>query len=315
MPSSKKGLAPTQNILVNQRDNAWHNTINPKYIEWWYVDVLFANQYQISGSFGIWGNLLRPSSLKIRSDFLLTKPTGEVIDFGKTVSFNQFRASTDKCDVHLGRDYFREIEGQYFLYLKNENNHSISLTILPQCSGFKHIHFFDNEERFFSWVVPVPRAKIICKLQQNDEYFRLNGIGYHDHNWASIEISKELSSWEWGRFHGENTTIIFATVSGRQGMLFGGVAWIEHSVNEHYYKYLNFDDPDLNLHFEETSSGWHLIFVDSNIQLHLNIVKKEMLLSRGGEYKRFFSHAKGKLIRNSNIYDLAGTMIHEFKQL
>ena len=200
-------------MVLEKQDNAWHYSGQQQYIEWWYLDAIFVGNYYFSGSFGIWGSLRKPESLIIRSDFSLTMPDGSKIDFGKRFQLSDFRASTEKCEVHLGSNLLIDNGNQYILHLSNDNDVSLELTYAPRCPGFKHTHIFEEDDnKYFSWVVPVPSAKVHGNLQMNKENKYLEGIGYHDHNWASVSLSKNIKEWKWGRFHSNNETMIFADV-------------------------------------------------------------------------------------------------------
>ncbi len=303
---------------VNQTDNAWHNTIFPQYVEWWYLDATFNAGYYLAGSFGIWGNIQRPSSLVIRSDFLLTTPKGAVIDFGKKVALTAFRASSEKCEVNLGKCYLRDNDDHYSLHLDVEANVSLDLTFIPECKGFKHTHFIDHDScKSFSWIVPMPRAVVQGNLRHKGESVPLIGTGYHDHNWASVSLAEQLRAWKWGHLHGDDTTIVFASVEGNHGALFSGMAWIAHKKTASDYRYLHFGNLTPDVILEPKSSGWNLSVVDKNVSLQLDLEKMKTLLERDGDtgYRRYLSYASGEIFDKNHHIAVSGTMIHELKQI
>jgi hypothetical protein len=303
---------------VNRIDNAWHDTIFPQYVEWWYLDAALNTGYYLAGSFGIWGNVQRPSSLVIRSDFLLTTPNGAVIDFGKKVALSAFQASSNKCEVNLGKSYLRDNDDHYLLHLDIEDNVSLDLAFIPECDGFKYVHFIDRDSsRCFSWVVPMPRAVVQGTLRHKGEHVSLVGVGYHDHNWASVSLAEELRAWKWGHLHGDDATVVFASVEGNHGALFSGMAWIAHKKTAYDYRYLHFDNLAPDVILEQKPSGWNLSVIDKNISLQLDLEKVKTLLELGDDtgYKRYLSYARGEILDRNHHFALSGNMIHELKQI
>jgi hypothetical protein len=298
-------------MILNVQDNAWHYSSQKQYIEWWYLDALFAGNYYLAGSFGMWGSLQKPESLVIRSDFMLTMPDGSNIDFGKKFQLSDFKASTKKCKVFLGNNSLIDLGDQYTLHLSNDDSVSLDLTYTPECPGFKHTYFFDENE-YFSWVVPIPCAKVQGNLQINKENRYLEGVGYHDHNWASVSLSKEIKDWKWGRFRSDSETMTFAIVEGVSQTLFKGMAF--SSGGE--FVYIKFGFPSPSLDIEENVSGWALSLSDTNIDVKLEIIKKKELLHRKGNfsYQRFLSDTEGKIIADKE-YFVSGEMVHEFQLL
>jgi len=300
------------NFTVNRQDNAWHYSNQNQYIEWWYLDALFSDYYYLSGSFGIWGSLKKPESLMIRSDFLLTMPNGSTIDFGEKFSLTKFSASLERCNVHLGKNSLVDAGNCYNLHLIKDSV-ALNLTYVPTSPGFKHTHFFNEQQsEYFSWVVPMPCAGVHGSLQINEKSIALNGFGYHDHNWASISLSQKINGWQWGRIQSGKEIITFALVEGISQTLFKGMAFSSGSK----FEYLKFGLPFPIMNINEIRSGWALSLTDDNIELHLEITEKKEVLHRdgGSSYRRYLSRVNGKITTNKE-YIVSGQMIHEFQNL
>jgi len=303
---------------ITKKDNAWHASIFPQYIEWWYCDALFASNYSLAGSFAIWGNLRRPTSLTIRSDFLLTAPDGTVINFDQDYQISGFRASSKKCDVHLGLNSLVDRKGDFLLYLENRNGASLQLVFIPQCSGFKHIHYFDYDKgQFFAWLVPAPRATVWGNLTCRGKQTRMEGIGYHDHNWASVSLSQRLSGWKWARFHAEDITLILASVEGVRHPLFSGMAWIEKGTQLFDYRHIHFGPQCKEITFTEKCIRLIQNTRNLNVDLYLEMNNAHSLIdkSQATGYKRLISQANGSIHDGQSERHLSGLLLHEIKTL
>lgn len=299
------------------RDNASHYSSQKDYIEWWYVDSIFNSGHQLAGSFAIWGNP-RSQDCVTRSDFLLVAPDGSILDFSERVNPLDFEASINKCDVRLGRHFLRDRGGTYHLHLERIDGVILELSILPDCPGFGYQHFFDSSHNLhFSWVVPAARAAVNGFLQLGDESIALTGCGYHDHNWASVSLSRALKGWTWGRFFGEGSGMVYAVVEGTDSKLFGGLAYLDQENRRTDYRYLRFGFPPPEINLQIINSGWNLSISEPEIQVDMILEKISLVLQkeRGSDYSRFLSRANIQIKMMGHEFKQTGFMIHEFKQL
>ena len=305
-------------VAVTPADNAQHRSIFPEYIEWWYVDALLSRGYHLAGSLAVWGNLQRPNSCVVRSDFALTASNGTVVDFGERVPLASFCASDRRCDVRLNQNYLQDAVQGYLLHLQRDDGVSLDLTITPECPGFGYEHRFTaNGSRLFSWIVPAPRARVKGKLRNGREQISFVGIGYHDHNWASVSLSQELSAWQWGCFHGVDDTLLFAVVEGNGQILYRGLTWIKRAEKGFAYQCLRVASPGPNVRIEIRPWGWNLVVTDHDIRVLMRVEREKLLLQRelAGHYQRFMSRVRGTITAGQRTHEVSGTMVHEFKIL
>ncbi|MBN1388738.1 MAG: hypothetical protein JW965_09845 [Bacteroidales bacterium] len=68
----------------------------------------------------------------------------------------------------------------------------------------------------FSWVIPVPRARVDGYFNYDNKQYELTGaIGYHDHNYIRVDRKNPLyldnlvKKWYWGKCYAGNYTVIF----------------------------------------------------------------------------------------------------------
>jgi predicted secreted hydrolase len=303
---------------ITHENNAWHKPTKPEYIEWWYLDAQFDTQELLSGSFCFWGNIERPKSFVIRSDFFLKLADGSIEKFYKSVSLDDFHASTDICNINISGNKLMIIEDNFELNLFNNENSYLVLNISPTHKGFGFEYIVSKkEEKKFSWIVPVPRGEVHGFLQRNGTRLTLDGVGYHDHNWASFNLSKEFKAWSWGRLFCEGLSIIFFTISFSRYTFLGGVViYLTDRENEDIH-YHNFEVNQDDFALKENFSGWTLSISHNEFQLFMEIKLSNKLLERvdSGYYQRHFSEASGNLYLFNDHHRFNGMMIHEFKLL
>lgn len=76
----------------------------------------------------------------------------------------------------------------------------------------------------FSWVIPVPRARIRGYFIHENTTYKLTGaIGYHDHNYIKVDrtdplyLDEMVSRWYWGKCYAGDYTFIFMDTHLRKG--------------------------------------------------------------------------------------------------
>ncbi|MCX6068488.1 MAG: hypothetical protein NT121_22525, partial [Chloroflexi bacterium] len=132
-------------------------------------------------------------------------------------------------------------------------------TLTPECSGFGYRHDFDSDkEQYFCWIVPVPKGTVTGRIKHGNQTYFFLGVGYHDHNWASVSLSEKIQSWQWGRYLDADLALIFASVTGNEETLFQGMALIQQSDLASEYQYLKFDHQGPTIRVQETPEGWNL---------------------------------------------------------
>lgn len=316
-PANVSAVSTTIHTL-SAPDNAWHDTISPNYIEWWYVDALFEPDLCLSGSFALWGNLQRPGSCVVRNDFIVANHKGLIADFGGLFPMRKFSAARERCDVRIGSSYLRDSDRGYELHLSQPGDTSLTLLLRPEVAGFGHIHPIDNDPaRFFAWMVAVPRAQAQGYLRLGTDRIELNGIAYHDHNWASVSLSHTLKAWKWGRIHTEATTIIFARVEGISGPLFQGVAWLDLEQSAPVRRFLEFGYPSPDLMLHEVNGQLELKLSGEDVDINVETIGQSttMVNRESGDYRRMLSQVRGHGCFKQLDHEIAGMMVNESKNL
>jgi hypothetical protein len=124
------------------------------------------------------------------------------------IAADDFTASRDDCDVHVGRSYLRRHGnyssthgGRYQLHIEDDDllvDMQLSSHMPPWRPETGHFMFGDSD--YFGWVAPVVGGNTSGEARVNGERLRLDGNGYHDHNFGNQNPAKLMRRWQW--YHG-----------------------------------------------------------------------------------------------------------------
>jgi hypothetical protein len=140
-------------------------------------------------------------------------------------SLSDFHASRDWCDVRIKDEFHAVVESPVtdnrYHVTADINGFHADVTFIPKIEGWKPLGDAVDITRgrrkaAFSWVIPVPKAKVVGEFSLGREKYELNeALGYHDHNYWQAGRRKRLfmddaiSQWYWGRFLSKEYTVIF----------------------------------------------------------------------------------------------------------
>lgn len=128
------------------------------------------------------------------------KPPKDLMVHAKAEDFS---ASTEKCDVRVRDNYFRGDLHTYQIRVADQDL-TVEVELVGQVPPWRHntghIYFGEHDERVFGWLPSVPQGKVTATITEGDtKPQKLTGIGYHDHNWGDVAMSKLFNHWYWGR--------------------------------------------------------------------------------------------------------------------
>lgn len=170
--------------------------------EWWYFDahlddgaklvVVFMNKDLVNPNQPL-APLLRLS---------LDLPDGR--SFEKMVSLppESWSAATDRADVRIGDNRF---EGDLHTYritaAAEEVSVDVTLTgdIPPWRPATGHLLFGADRELEFAWLPSVPQGAVTGSYAVDGVTTQVTGVGYHDHNWGNVGLTKIIHDWYWAR--------------------------------------------------------------------------------------------------------------------
>lgn len=189
--------------------------------EWWYIDAEYSDHTKIvvvfytKYRFDVKG----PAHPTVTID--INFPDGKHISREVTDSEGKLiDASKDICDVKIKDCYIRYNKGNYEIrYKDGELTYDLLMkpTLPMWRPGTGHWYFGEKAEKYFAWFVAVPAARLTATLTMGKDIRKLNGMGYHDHNWGNEEMNKLFNHWYWSRAaFGEYTIIACDLVSEKK---------------------------------------------------------------------------------------------------
>jgi len=213
-PGEKDG----ESIPLSLQENGIHPKARSEsrfYGEWWYFDARLEDGHVIVG-------FLQASELMSRRpgvELHIYCPDGNKLSVVKKYPLSELKASEDKCDVRVGdnRCYVDCSDGKslprHYLFIEEEGFLAdlVFESVLPGWKPGKGLTEYGNRG-YFSWIVPVPRAKVTGKIRYGDNEISTRGIGYHDHNVVTADMRRILSHWYWGRIFATDFTLLYAYV-------------------------------------------------------------------------------------------------------
>lgn len=63
--------------------------------------------------------------------------------------------------------------------------------------GTGKFYFDPSLTQYIGWFVALPSAKVQANLTYNGQIHQVQGSGYHDHNWGTVDFNKVLDHWHW----------------------------------------------------------------------------------------------------------------------
>lgn len=198
-------------LMIGQSDDAWHPLKDRNYIEWWYFDVMNSDQSIIRGQFHISRDFFWPAKMRTGVRATHVKPDGTEINIDEKLPFSHFKASTEVCDLEIGNNFLKGDLSHYELHIEDSEK-SLDLELDAEMEGLKSYACFGDERTYMYWVVPQPRSRAKGTFQTKDEIFKIDGLGYRDHNWLNFSPPDVIEYWDWGRVYDTEFTVIFADI-------------------------------------------------------------------------------------------------------
>jgi hypothetical protein len=194
--------------------------------EWWYFDI----HDQGSGCFlkivlHIGTNPLRTKILPQLAVYINTTKNSESLSYPFDIS--EMSTDTWQCNITVS-DKIRiwtvlNHPPGYFIKI-DIPGFSCDFRFRGEMEGWKpigkNIPYQSGKKKVdFSWVIPVPRAKVEGAFYFENKKYTLSGAtGYHDHNYIKVDrknplyLDDQVLKWYWGKCFASNFTVIFMDV-------------------------------------------------------------------------------------------------------
>ena len=127
-----------------------------------------------------------------------------------------FFASSENCDVRLGDNFIRGDLQRYQIHVEHEDA-VIDVTLTGVVPSWRpetgHLLFGPHNEHFFAWLPAVPSGTTSVTLSTRGRREKLEGVGYHDHNWGDVAMNRVINHWYWGRAQAGPFSIIASYIT------------------------------------------------------------------------------------------------------
>lgn len=179
--------------------------------EWWYFDAklddgsilvaYFWKVHFIADQYFVGFNYRDPEG----NDFFKMKYFKK-----KNVSF-----SPDSCEVIYGDNQFKGNLKTYHIKIDPDDFDGIGFDV-KLTSKLKPFRPQDGiikaGDDYFAWLAAVPNGAVDGELLINGQKSKINGSGYHDHNWGNTPLQYLFDSWVWFRGEIEDKTVVAAVL-------------------------------------------------------------------------------------------------------
>jgi hypothetical protein len=202
---------------LSRKDDAFHGLPSPKAFEWWYFDAFFDNGYSMAHTWHI--GELGTETQELGSGYIvftIYDPDGKKTEARAAFPANAVSLSTETCDVKMGDNRLRGEFPRYEIHLRS-GDVGAELLFENLTQGFRNppdgvAHLSQEPLKYTGWVCAQPRAKVTGKLILAGKEMRVNGVGYHDHNWGNVHLQEIFEHWYWGRIFLPNHTLVYGLV-------------------------------------------------------------------------------------------------------
>ncbi len=228
---------------IELQDDAFHGADTLHFIEWWYFDAVFNNNYSIQAGLHIFSMINQGFAyltINLYKDNKLT--------------LNEKRLYP-LSDLYLSKDMpLIMIDGKQFMmgYIDTITGNWIYNISFETGDTLLDLHFIGCTEGWKGttpagwWGVILPRAEVNGKITVGNREIELEGVGYHDHNW-DVTLSVALNfGWIWGKINSNNYTMTWSNIL---------TTWFLANplivVNEKNNGYVNVEPENINITVED----------------------------------------------------------------
>ena len=227
-----QSITDSSELTVLPSDDRFHlDNTEVGNFEWWYFDILDLHSEVVLKIVAHLGtDPLRKTFFPQLAISIKTPDTTHALI--KRYSLTDFHASRSTCDVRFKHEFhaIHESADEDDLYHLSVNveGFEAQFTFISEIEGWKPLGnevsmVKGRKKAAFSWVIPVPKARVVGGFDFNRERYSFDGaFGYHDHNYWKVErhdklfVDDVLSKWYWGRILADDYTIVFMDTHFRQ---------------------------------------------------------------------------------------------------
>ena len=226
-----------KNVFVynlTPRDAAWHSDIvGPGYFEWWYLDGMFEEGYEIGGLLHaargdtVLGGLLGGTAKTPEEEkwpnvsFRITTPDNQAFELGRSYRPETFKASADTCDVNLGGNTFvgkfrpNGLPEEFRLKVA-DGDMGLDLVYKVMVTGVKladrdggYTYYHPIKKTCYGWYPVSPRSRIEGTITLKGKKISVHGEGYQDHQLGNYSTADVMPIEFWGHIYAGDYTMVW----------------------------------------------------------------------------------------------------------
>jgi predicted secreted hydrolase len=188
--------------------------------EWWYFDSILDDGTAVVVQF------LTKSGRTITGDkycptvFLkITLPDGTHYEQKPSYKAGVERFGEEQCDVCFGDHTFKGDLQTYHIHVEPIKGLGADLTLTslskPYRPGTAYFEF-GNPDKYYTWLCVVPKGEVSGTIVIDGKPRQVHGLGYHDHQWGSVNFHKEWNHWLWARQSFDDYSMLVFDMTARE---------------------------------------------------------------------------------------------------
>jgi hypothetical protein len=203
------------------KDDGVHIEDSTDQWEWWYFDFSFDNGYKAVATLHYRNMMMLPHIPTM--ELFVYPPDGPPKAKLWALRPGQEKfADKDRCLVRMANLSIEDTGEAYHLKMDMKDM-GIDLTLKNVIRPWKPgtgILWSDSEKGLETgWVVAVPRGWAEGTLKVDGQVMKVQGLGYHDHNWGNAPMEKPFRGWYWGHLFDPTYTLIYGWIIPREGRM------------------------------------------------------------------------------------------------
>src|SRR6476620_5982389 len=204
-----EGQAPT----MQPSDAGMQTNPMPGTFEWWYLQGQFTDGSKMQITYEVKPWMDNNGPLQPYVALAITTPNGTHLFGQAKVEFSQFNAARNTMNVTMGDNSVRgDLNTVKMHFATTQNGVGADLVFdsaaPPTRFGGSGMWFFDPSlTRFSATNDPMPFAKVQGNLTYGGSTHKVQGTGYFDKQWGTVNFNDEYDGWYWSTGHYGNYTI------------------------------------------------------------------------------------------------------------
>ena len=97
---------------------------------------------------------------------------------------------------------------------------AVDVTLVGQVRAWRpqtgYLLYGAGRDKEFAWLPSVPQGAVIATYHIGGEVHETTGVGYHDHNWGNVSLTKIVHDWYWARGQAGPYSVIASLVTAHE---------------------------------------------------------------------------------------------------